>query len=395
MKVLYIVHSTDMSTGANKSFLALIENICKQGVVPFFVTPDKGDLYHFLQKKGYYVLSVSFRLSCYPDLHSFKDGVLFLPRLLGRRFLEHRAYKRIIQLCRQEDIQLIHTNVSILSFGLAAAKELGIPHILHFREYGDLDFGCHYYPSKKVFYQTLAHSLSYSICITKGIQKYHHQTTSHTQQIYNGIQPSACQVIPSNPLNSTDDRRYFLFAGRLEPSKGALLTLQAFFSFCQEHPQNDILLKMAGGMSDVSYLNKLKTFIHEHQLQEKVQLLGNRKDLDVLMREALGTIVASEFEAFGRCLPEAMLNNSLTIGRDTAGTKEQYDNGLELCGQEIGLRFSSTQELAGRMSEVATAPAGSFDEMKTRAKKTVKALYSSESCALKVFNFYQQILKPS
>ena len=40
-----------------------------------------------------------------------------------------------------------------------------------------------------------------------------------------------------------------------------------------------------------------------------------------------------------------MYNHCLVIGRNTAGTKEQFDNGLDQTGEEIGLRFDSDLEL--------------------------------------------------
>lgn len=41
----------------------------------------------------------------------------------------------------------------------------------------------------------------------------------------------------------------------------------------------------------------------------------------------MALIVPSPFEAFGLITAEAMFNKCLVIGRDTAGTKEQFDNG--------------------------------------------------------------------
>lgn len=45
------------------------------------------------------------------------------------------------------------------------------------------------------------------------------------------------------------------------------------------------------------------------------------------MNRATALIVPSPFEAFGLITAEAMFNKCLVIGKDTAGTKEQFDNG--------------------------------------------------------------------
>lgn len=57
------------------------------------------------------------------------------------------------------------------------------------------------------------------------------------------------------------------------------------------------------------------------------------------MSKAQALIVASRFEGFGFITTEAMWNDCLVIGKNIAGTKEQFDNGVAETGHEIGLRF--------------------------------------------------------
>lgn len=387
MNVLYIVNSTDIFGGATKSFLTLVNGLATYGINRYVITPNKGDLYQELLRQGVPVMAIPYRMGVYPNSRTLKDYLLFLPRLLARRVLERRAVKAIVTYCRQNKIELIHSNVGLLSCGLSAAKELHIPHVLHIREYGDKDFGCRLYPSKHAFYKLVNKPDSYTISITKGIQEYLHLGGINCRQIYNGI-----GIHTSTGESEFHGQRYFLYAGRMEPSKAPMQIVEAYCAFRERCPKSDILLKMAGPISNESYMQAIRDYVKAHGLSEQVSYVGVRKDVGLLMRDAVATIVPSLFEGFGRCLPEAMLNDCLTIGRNTGGTKEQYDNGLALCGQEIGLRYDTTEELTAHMVAIFNTPEGDFNMMKANAKKTVRSLYSKENYINSVYAFYQMIL---
>ena len=56
-------------------------------------------------------------------------------------------------------------------------------------------------------------------------------------------------------------------------------------------------------------------------------------------------IVPSIFEGFGFITAEGMANGCVVLGRNTAGTKEQFDNGVKMTGKEIGVRFIDDNEM--------------------------------------------------
>ena len=388
MNVLFIVNSTRTIGGASKSFMSLLSGLGSCGVNRFVITPDTGDLYQEVRKMGVPAKALRYRMSVYPETKTLKDLLLFLPRLIARRMIERTAVRDIVAYCQENKIDLIHSNVGLLSCGVSAAKQLHIPHVLHVREYGDKDFGYRYYPNKRAFYQLANSSNSFVIPITKGIQAYHHFEGGHCRQIYNGI-----DVTTDAGSSEFHGQKYFLYAGRIEPSKAPLQIVEAYSAFREQHPQSGILLKLAGPISDADYMTVIHDYIEHHGLAEYVAYIGIRKDISALMRDAVATIVSSVFEGFGRCLPEAMMNDCLTIGRNTGGTKEQYDNGVAFCGQEIGLRYDTTEELAARMAEVGNASEDNFKGMKAQAKEVVSRLYSKENYVKSVYDFYQDILQ--
>ena len=385
MNILYIANSTSMSGGDNKSLLTLLRGVRENNVNPFVVLPTKDELFEVLSNEGFHVAVVNYRMDIYPFTHGLKNKILFLPRLFMRRVIELRAVNSLRSLCRQWDINLVHSNVSVLSCGFKAAMSEGLPHVSHVREYVDKDFGMRPHPSMRSYYQRLNHPGNYTISITRGLRSYHGLVGVNDVQIYNGISMDA-----SDGHSEFFGEKYFFFAGRIEPAKGVGQLLEAYSAFISSHPDG-CGLKLAGVESDSAYAQQLRQFVRDEGLESKVQFLGPRSDVGSLMRDAQATIVSSVFEAFGRCLPEAMLNECITIGRDIGGTKEQYDNGLRESGMEIGLRYTTTAELTQRMNEVEAADNANFADMKAVAKKVVQHLYSPETYIEQVCNFYKRI----
>lgn len=375
MKVAYILHDTDASGGAYKSFLPMLHAIMKKGVEPLVVVPNYNGLTKDLQAKGIPTLVLDYRLNTYPYESSFKDYLLWVPRLIARRIVNGMAVRKLVSAIQGYDI--VHTNVSVIDIGARAAKIVGIPHIYHFREYSGLK-DMRYYPSRKRFYQSVTHA----ICITRGVQEDHHLTTN-TVVIYDGIPDTASL---NRVTIAPNEQKYLLFAGRLEQNKGIEDLLEAYAGSDQTLP-----LWVAGSALKPSYLQKLQKKAEQLNILSKVLFLGNRNDVLELMAHARATIVPSYSEGFGRVLPEAMLMRCMTIGRNTTGTKEQYDNGLRLTGAEIGLRFSTTQELTERLNEVLRTPPEVWNEYRERAYTTVSTLYTDQACSEAVMKIYNDI----
>ena len=143
MKVLFIKSSTTTHGGGSKAFMQMLSGLISLGVTPMVVLPDKKGLYTTLQSMGITCISLRYRMSVYPWSKSFKDKLLFIPRLLGRIIVNNVATIRLISIIKQFQPDIIHTNVSVIAIGYYVARLLKIPHVWHIREYVDLDFNMH------------------------------------------------------------------------------------------------------------------------------------------------------------------------------------------------------------------------------------------------------------
>ena len=104
-------------------------------------------------------------------------------------------------------------------------------------------------------------------------------------------------------------------------------------------------------------------------------------------------LVPSVLEGFGFITVEAMLNRTLVIGRNTGGTKEQFDNGVKLSGKEIALRCESIDEMAMHMAYVCSNGQLYYADMIDRAEKVVREMYSIENNANQIIEIYKQVTK--
>lgn len=387
MNIAYVLNSTAATGGATKAFLNMLDGLMPKGIRPFVVVPDKDGVFLELQKRQIPTLVVTYRASAYPYLNTFKEFLLFIPKLAARIFVNHKATSTLTAWLKENRIDIVHSNTSVVRIGFDAAQRAGIPHIYHIREYAD-KIGIHYFPLQSFFTSQLRKEKSYTICITKAVQEYYHQNgNSASQVIYDGVIP----FTPNMPDSTRKD--YFLFAGRIQPAKGVDFLLKAYQIYAGKSTM-PLPLKIAGSYgNDYFFMNQL-AFVKDNGLSKQVEFLGDCKDIKGLMRDARALIVASPFEGFGFCMPEAQQQGCLCVGRNTSGTKEQFDNGVQLTGEEIGLRFDTVEELAALFSQVASQPANHYRNYTEQAFKVVNQLYTCESNVQQVYNLYDSILHP-
>lgn len=389
LKVLYIVNSTTSTGGATKSLLTLLDAAVKVGIDPLVVLPDDNGLAQILKERDIKTYVTPYYVDIYPSKDSTYHKIVFLPLLVRTMFYHHRAVKNIKKIAKNWRPDIIHTNTSVVSIGFEVARSLNIPHIYHIREYADLDFNMHYIPNKKRFINALQQHNSYSICITKDIQRHHGQTENgNSKVIYNGIAPLLLKELP------TSERKHqLLYAGRIESSKGVYEMVQAYLHY-EATSKNPMTLLLIGETSDKSYKQSIKKLIAQSGCGSKSIIWHDPvTNIDDFMRQAKAIVICSPSEAFGRCMPEAMLNGCLAIGHNTGGTKEQLDNGVATTGAEIALRYDSTEQLTSLFHQVETMTESDIIPYRQRAFRTVCELYSNEHYTTTIINTYKQIIK--
>ena len=388
MRVVYISHTSKATDGSSKALIYLAQAMRDKGIDILVILPRQGELYQELQTRGIrcIILRWNFRMSVYPWSQTKLDKFLLFPRLIGRLIINSFATLQVINLLKKNRPDLIHTNSSVTSIGYYVAKFLKIPHIWHIREYGALNFQTfYYYPTFKHQKSRYKKRNSYTICITKDIQRYN-ALLNHVNStvIYDG-------VLPANAIDYIPHKKpYFLYVGRLEHIKGILPLIDAYANYCQTHP-SPLPLYIAGS-GNPKYTELVKTKLLDYGIEHQVQLLGMIDNVLPYYKGAKALIVPSLFEGFGFITAEAMFSGCLVIGKDVAGTKEQFDNGLELSGEDIALRYTTEAQLVQHLTDVTNNPSEQYESMILRGQKVVRQLYTSEQHVKRVYDLYKRII---
>jgi len=380
MKVLTIVHNT-VCSGASKSLLNLITGLKTKHVDVKVIVPDNGNLCRNLEKENITYYTVPFVFSAYPNVESFVDFLKFIPCIAKCLLMNIRAVYYINSIVRKYKPDIIHTNVSVINVGYIVAKLNNIKHVWHIREYGDIDFNIKPFPSKKIKQNRLSDK-SYTISITKDLANYFYLKDKH-RTIYNGVVNN-----DMTPINFIKEK-VFIYVGWLTNNKGIPLIITSFAKFHKKNPDYKLYLI---GEGEATYISYIKSIVLENNLSESIHFLGYRENVNSYMHSAKALIVASKREGFGRITAEAMSNGCLVIGMNTGGTKEQFDNGKEMIGNEIGIRFNNEEELIEAMNQTAQMEDDRYNQIISNAQYVVHKLYSKESNILKTYNFFFEIL---
>ena len=384
MRILYIINpgAERGISGSHRAILNLIIEVIKdRNNTVAAVIPREGFFSELLENKGikcYYPFR--YTLTSNPSLKFDKKVIERYLRYLMMLYRRLRARQDLNKIIDEFKPQIVHTNVGPLDIANTICKKKNIPHVWHLREYQDL-IGFHFFPSKKKYYQNIQSENNHIIAITQGIFN-HFKLGNKDKVIYDGVfdKKSTLSVDISK-------KEYFLFVGRISESKGVFFLLESYLNYIMKGGDTELLL--AGSEMDRVFYNKCQSFVKNNQLNDKVSFLGVRSDIDSLMQHAKALIVPSMYEGFGFITAEAMYNKCLVIGRNTTGTKEQFDNGFNLFNREIGYRFNTKDDLA-----LCLFNADSFgnSQMLEDAFNTVNKLYSNQECTKQVLAFYNEIL---
>lgn len=389
MRILYIAHVVEIG-GASMALLNIIKGLPTTIDVGVMLPAQEGWLVDELKQCNCHLFFSNYEMMVYPVASIRKYGrwnpigyLKFCKGLYNKFWKREKARKDLRNIINEFHPDIVHCNCGPLTFSLKVCQEMDVVHVWHIREYTKMDMNLYMIPTFSLFKKGLKQQGNHCIAITKGIFDFFELQEGKDKVIYDGV----FDIPQQKKFVDYAKENYILAAGRIEPAKGTLMLLEAFSKFHKKH--FDIKLLLAGGFSNPQYLEQCKTFVSDNRLEESVLFLGERNDVYQLMQKARFLVVASPSEGFGFITAEAMLNSCLVIGRNTAGTKEQFDNGLLLTGEEIGLRFETTEELVDRMEDALTNP---NTHMREKAFEVVTQKYTMQSHIQQLVNFYNDIL---
>lgn len=377
-----IAHNAGIQ-GSGIALVKLAEQLTAMRVDVVVIVPRKHGIYHLLEKvKGVkiYVIRQIYN-ETFPLTSSFIDMVLYIPQLLRKICARPLFRSKLSKIIEIEKPDILHTNTGTIRIGAEVAKQKGIPHVWHVRECQTLGCGFHPFGGEKKVATLFTQSHNHCVAITDSVFQYYKLKRDKDCIIYDGVfsKNTALQVVRMPKKNM------FLYIGLLSEKKGVKLLLAAIDKVSDKLQGYEFWFAGEDQMGFTKYVNKFKWC-------NKIKYLGFRKDVYDLMSMSKALVITTEYEGFGFVTAEAMLNRTLVIGRNTAGTKEQMDNACKKIGYDVTLRFLSVEELSDRLLETISMSEERYFDLTEKAYQAVSNLYTTERNAREIYDYYKLVL---
>lgn len=370
INVLYISHESRDVFGSTLS-LANMLNSLKKEVKPTIVLSQKGKAYDYLKGQGFPCIVVPFKLNIAPN--RFK-ALKYIPRKIVDYCINSMAIWRLRKIVKDEDIQLVHSNSSVVTIGYTLARTCGLKHVWHLREFQDLDFGFTPFTGWKRLFEMI-HDSDAVIAITNAVAEH-----------FGVSRRPGCHVV-YNAVGKSEDICFaakksetILFCGHVIPNKGAEKALDIFTGFHKEHPRYKLYYL---GAVDDGYKSHLKQKAGENGIADAVEFLGYRNDVKTYIKKAAALLMCSENEALGRVTVEAMFYGCPVLGYCYGGTKELISDGYN------GFLFSSTDEAIAKLNMVVSSD---NKRIINNAHEFVRNNFTEEVYGDKILSIYKPLL---
>ena len=347
MKIAVFFHDCEITSGATASMFTLVERWHIIGVEVVAYASYEGTLFDKLRDLG-----IKCKLN--RSINSrYNKGRNIFRQLIVRAYSLSKipAFKKyvrneLVDELKNDGIDIVYANTSACVTGYYIKQYYDIPLVWHIREFGDLDQNVGYVGGQRRFLKMLSEA-DLLIFISRAIANYYKEAAKHTNSVmvYDDLS-SNYDIYQKKTFERKPTR--VLSCGALNPGKGHLDVIRAV-ALLKERNVN-VILNIAGG-GDM-YLPLYKSLIKELGIEDRVNLLGQVKDISSVRKESEIGVVASRMEAFGRVTVEGMLAGMAMVGANTGGTAELIEN------DETGLTFriGDVKQIADCIEELINDP---------------------------------------
>jgi glycosyltransferase involved in cell wall biosynthesis len=314
-RILFIAHDSG-PYGGNQSLINIVSSLKEKGVFVVVVFPEIGVICDIFKEKDWDYKIINFRTELCEEYNGFKNSIKNLLRSIYKKAKNSIALKKLNSVVDSNNINIIHSNSSVITIGLDLAKLKNITHVWHLREYIHPNYNLHVLGGLEKYKMEIQKAKNI-ICITDGIAK-HFNVNGKALILHDAIRKQPLYLSP------IFKKKYFLFCGAIVVNKGIEEAIDAFHKVFLENLDYKFLIV---GTGSLAYEKYLKEKVCSMGMTNYVEFLGFRKDIDVLMGEATAFLMCSRNEALGRVTVEAMMNFCIVFGYNNCGTAEIIKHG--------------------------------------------------------------------
>lgn len=380
INVLYVCHDKFHMGGAVRSLINLIDSV-KEEVYPIILLDkrESDEIFNFFVNKDIECIAVPFEWSVRKNSLSLISAIKYIPKLLKIEFINNHCLNTVCNLLKERNIQIVHSNGSVFTIGYSIAKKLKAKHVWHIREFQDIDFGLAPFYGwnnlKKKIYDSDA-----VIAITQAVYKHWGlEKAKNAYYIFNAVR-SQKEVECIYPKE-----KYFIFcSAHLSDNKGANFAIEAFGESQLFQIGYKLILI---GECNSAYRKRLEQLIDKYQIVNAVEFVGYCPNIKSYFLHAAAFLMCSLNEGMGRVTIEAMFYGCPVIARNSGGTIEFIQQGIN------GFLFSNKSECIEWMKKVTNKQyMMNLKNIIHNASATAYNDFSEEIYGQKILSIYQKIL---
>ncbi len=382
MKVLVVAHESEFVGGANRALFSILEYWTKHQLVEYEVLlpSAEGACIEALKNMGIQYHVMKFYRVFSESRNNLLDGLRHM-KVVSKFIYNQQAAKKFANCVKDNKFQLVYSNTRMTTMGSCVAKELGIPHVIHIREFGNENtiWG----PANiKWIYN---HSAKI-IAISNGLKEDLVRTVNGEKIFvsYDGVSYSHAVDISEKKKDTVD----ILLTGRITPAKAqdeAIRTLKLL----RDRGYRNIVLHFAGSVAgntqyEKQYLTDLQALIKEYDLDSCIVFHGEVSNIKSLREKMDIELMCALRETFGWVTVEGMRSGLLVIGGNTGATPEIIEH------KKNGLIYEqgNPADLADKIAWAVTHPQETLEIRKYAYEHSYEKYTVEENASdiLKIFN---------
>ena len=297
-----------------------------------------------------------------------------------------KIFGEIVDCLRERNVDIIHTNSSVIDIGSKIAELLRIPHVWHIREYGRYDYNLQYLLGDKKAIRYMEEKSAKIIFISKDLANTYKKRGLKKDYsiIYNGV--SLSNYSDERNLNIYDsDVLTLVVCGFVMQNKNQREVIEAI-SLLPANVKEKIRCKIIGD-GDIRYMTMLKQLCEKKGMGSCIEFMGYRNDVPEILKRAHIAVMPSRREAFGRVTVEYMMAGLAVIASNTGANPEIIEDGVTGKIYHLG----DTQSLANCIADFVE----NREKLKTiaiRGHEKAVVKFDSMGCAKKVLDVYKKII---
>lgn len=385
MKLLILSHTGDILGGAEMSMLDVCDVLTKKyGVeVEFIVREPVRGMSGEMRRRGWKFTSLPYTFWSDGNPPVTKEAIARNAKL------NLDAVEKIEKIITKSNPDIVITNSIVCPWAAIAAYKLQRPHVWFIREYGDIDHGRTFTLGREMTMEDIDKTTNLIITISEALKTHldKYIDPKKIQILYNPFKVEEIKKSAQKKVASPYKYKQSLklaISGNIAPTKGQLEAIQAVGSLTDKGYK--VELCVVGRQGDPEFMQKIQSTIEAHKINNRVHLVGFKKDLLAYLRHADVGIMASRMEGFGRVTFEYLLLGKPVVGANSGATPELVIDGQ--CGYLY--KLGSPQSLEESIEYYLKNPALIKRHSKA-AKRRAKDIVGGEYSIDKTYGYIKSV----